>query len=321
MFTLPLLVLSHLAFRNPLPVGPLSVDSGKLLAYKLQPGETLKYRLQAEIVASMPLLDSKEPVDLTATVKMVYLATTKTRLKDGSSDIDFTIEPGSAEIEVAKIPFPVTDEQAKDILNQSITMSRFGEVKGNTTLKPLPFVDSIPGVDPRRLFALMFPVVFPGKQVTSGTSWTFKSELLGSAVAVPKFTATFMPTVSEMVKKPNKHNIPSASSTAPVSNNLATTFEMAINQKLNSDKKTAANDSEVYKNRTGSIKGAGEFNMDISAGHIVSGKVKISALLKDTLVAKPLTDDEPKELVSKVEANIKITLEPYKKPVKSTATP
>ncbi len=320
MFSLPLIAISYFSLHHTPRVVENHVDVGKILAYKLRPGETLKYRLQADIVASMPLLDSKEPVDLTATVKMIYLATPKTLLKDGSSDIDFTIEPGSAEIEVAKIPFPVTDDQAKEILNQSVTMTRFGEVKGNTTLKPLPFVDSIPGVDPRRLFALMFPVVFPGKQIAPGSSWTFKSELLGSSVSVPKFTAIYLPLGSEKVID-FKNKKPRVVLSQNTTNNLTTVFEMAINQQLNSDKKTAKPDEAVYKHRIGNIKGSGEFNMDVAAGHIVSGMVKISALLTDTLVGKPLTDDEPKELVSKVEATIKVTLEPFKRSTKTPTTP
>ena len=279
----------------------------KHYSYTLTPGETLRYAIKADIVGSLPILDSLTPIDLTASIKMVYLATPKTRLADGTSDVEFKIEPGSVEVELAKIPFPVPEDQASSILNQVITLSKFGQVIKSQNTKPLPFGVSIPGVDPKRLFALLFPVVFEMRAVKPGESWVFKSELLGSEGSKAIFHAKILPLhINGPVLKKNAKSIVAAG----VFERIGEEFEMAVDQKLTSDKKEAKNSLDTYKTRIGKITGNGEFQFDAAKGRIKNGAVNISANIKETLVGKPLTEDEPKEVITKVEAKVTVSLEP-----------
>ncbi|MEP6754640.1 MAG: hypothetical protein ABJA67_03990 [Chthonomonadales bacterium] len=284
-----------------------AVDSpAKHYAYTLTPGETLRYSIKADIAGSLPILDSPTPIDLTASIKMVYLATPRTRLADGTSDVDFKIEPGSVEVELAKIPFPVPEDQANSILNQVITLSKLGQVIKTQNTKPLPFGVSIPGVDPKRLFALLYPVVFAQRAVKPGESWTFKSELLGSEGVKQVFHAKILPLGSApMLPKGKKPAI-----AVPGIDRIGEDFEMAVNQNLTSDKKEATTTAETYKTRIGKINGIGEFQFDGAKGHIKGGTVNISVNIKETLTGKPLTEDEPKEAITKLNAKITVALEP-----------
>src|SRR5436309_6247873 len=99
------------------------IDDGAptLLAYQLRPGETLRYKLTANIKGSVPLFESPTPVDLEAILTLVYQATPKTLMADGSADVEFKVE--SADVEVAKIPFPIPIEDVQKVLDQTISSS------------------------------------------------------------------------------------------------------------------------------------------------------------------------------------------------------
>jgi hypothetical protein len=290
---------------------PAAPVAPQVLAYRLQPGEPLRYKLDAAIKGSVPILDSPEPMDLTARITMTYTATPKTRLADGSVDVEFAVD--EVELEVAKIPFPVPEDQARDILNQTITLATTGEVLRTQETKPLPFGVSIPGVDPKRLYALLFPIVFQSKAVKQGESWRFKSELLGGEGAKPVFTATLLP--SENGKSGAK---PSKSSPVPVTLaagelRLKEQFSMAVDQKVTADKEQALNPEEVHRTRKGNIEGSGEFAFDQARGRVTRGTVNISANIRDELVGMPEKPDEPKLLVSKVQAKVTVALQPAEK--------
>jgi hypothetical protein len=318
-FALVLAAAASLSVTSPgFAADPPSYAPARILAYKLTPGETLRYNLRADVKGSIPILDSPEPMDLTAVIKMTYLATPKTRLADGTMDVEFKVE--NVELEVAKIPFPVPEDQARDILNQIITMASSGEVLKTHEGKPLPFGVSIPGVDPKRLYALLFPIVFPTKAVKEGAVWKFKSELLGGDGANPRFTATLLKATAP--SKPPKSGGKAKGKPKPADNSSAAfaagftgtrlqeDFQMAVNQKVTAEKKPATSDADTHRTRTGNIQGKGEFNFDREQGRMTRGVVTISANIKDDLVGKPLTDDEPKHLISKVDATVTVELEP-----------
>ena len=296
---------------------PPSYAPAKILAYKLTPGETLRYSLRADIKGSIPILDSPEPMDLTAVIKMTYLATPKTRLADGTMDVEFKVE--NVELEVAKIPFPVPEDQARDILNQIITMASSGEVLKTQEGKPLPFGVSIPGVDPKRLYALLFPIVFPRKAVREGETWKFNSELLGGPGSNPTFSATMLK--NNGITKPSKPAKPKGKGKTADNGpllppgdgsgiRLQEDFKMAVNQRVTAEKKPATGPADTHRTRIGNIQGKGEFNFDREQGRMTLGVVNISANIIDDLVGKPLTADEPKHLVSKVDAKVTVELEP-----------
>lgn len=279
-----------------------------LLRYQLKPGESLRYRLTADIHGSVPILDSPEPTELNAVVRIVYVATPKTRLADGTSDIEFKVE--TAELEIEKIPFPIPDEQAQQILNQTISMARTGEVKKVRGGAALPFGVSIPGVDPKRLYALLFPVVFQEGPVRPGDRWSFRSELLGGQGSVPTFTASLLPGPVSVAPAHKGSHIASVFSAERVAAQLFEQFQMGVDQKLDKDKKPAKEGDSVRFTRLGKIEGSGVFAFDRAKGRVEKGTVTIKATVNEDLVGAPDRPDQPKRMVTRVEAKVHIQYEP-----------
>jgi hypothetical protein len=263
----------------------------QILAYRFEPRQPLKYRLVAAIKGRLPIGDAIEPVDLTAKLSFTYTAAPRTRLMDGTSDVDFKVGP--VDLEVLSIPFSVPDEDAKKVLNLTATFAPTGEVmKVQTPGNELPFSVSVPGVDPKRLYALIFPIVFKKTAVKQGDSWEYRSDLLGGQGTVPHFTATLSP---------------SAGAPRGMSR-LKQTFDMPVDQKLDADKKPVTNPEDVHRVKSGKIDGEGLYLFDSERGRLTRGDLTIRAKIKDVLVGKPLDDKEPAELESDVEAKVTIEL-------------
>jgi hypothetical protein len=287
-----------------------------LLRYQLKPGESLRYRLTADIHGSVPILDSPEPTELNAVVRIVYIATPKTRLADGTSDVEFKVE--TAELEIEKIPFPIPDDQAQQILNQTISMAQTGEVKKVQGGGALPFGVSIPGVDPKRLYALLFPIVFQESAVKPGDRWSFKSELLGGQGAIPTFSASLLPAGSSSGAgdKAPKAPVAKAGKGAQAiaghadSSRLQEDFQMGVDQKLDKDKKPVKDGAAARYTRLGKIEGSGVFEFDRAKGRMDSGTVTIKANVNEDLVGEPDRADQPKRMVTRVEAKVRIQYEP-----------
>lgn len=265
----------------------------EMLTYKLEPSEPLKYKLSAVIKGTIPLGDAAETNKVTATLNFTYTAVPKTRLKDGSSDVDF--EVSAVDFEVEKFPITIPDDIAQKLLNLTVTLANNGQVvKMQSKPGEFPFSISVPGVDPQRLYALLFPIVFQRTPVKVGDSWSYKSELLGGAGTRPKFTATYLPAAA------------GASSVNEA--RLKQQFVMAVDQKVNADKKPAKNTADVHRQRLGKIDGEGIYVFDTLLGRVMHGDVTIRANIKDNLIGKPLNQDEPKSLVSTVQAKVTIDL-------------
>lgn len=285
-------VFALLSVGGALSIADPSELAGKVLSYRLEPKEPLKYRLVANLKGKLPIGDSPEPADITAKLSLTYTAVPKTRLTDGTSDVDFQV--ADVDFEVMKLPFVVPDDQARDILNLRVTLSKTGEVvKVYARDKEMPFSVSVPGVDPKRLYALLFPIVFRSVPVREGESWDYKSELLGGQGTAPRFTATLLPAASKTSNKLVK---------------LKQEFEMPVDVKKNADKKPVTNDEEAHRAQTGKIDGDGVFVFDAQKGRVTHGDVNIRANIKDSLVGKPESDDEPKEIDTAIQAKVTIDL-------------
>lgn len=254
------------------------------LVYRFKPGKPLKYKLTADIKGSVPILDNPTPVDIEATLTLTYIATPKTMLADGTSDIAVKVE--NVEAELLKIPIDLDIDKIRKSLNQTITLSKGGVVKKVTGGGPLPFSVSVPGIDPRRLYTLIFPVVFQQKPVKAGDSWAFKSGLISDEAGSSKFTATLMPVEDKL--HPIKEE-----------------FTLAIDQKLDKEKKPAT--ADIYKTRKGTIEGSGVLNFDPAAGYFKSGVINLKANIVDDLQVEPEKPEIPKHTETKV--NAKVTME------------
>jgi hypothetical protein len=179
-------------------------------------------------------------------------------------------------------------------------MSQTGEVKRTPAGAPLPFGVSIPGIDPKRLYALLFPIVFREKAVKPGDSWPFKSELLGGQGAEPKFTAQWLPE--------------SVGGGKPDVAQISQQFTMGVDQKLDKDKKPIKDGAVIRYTRQGKISGTGLVNFDRARGLVETGTVTIKADVTEDQVGAPDKEDQPKRMVSKVEAKVRVQLESSTKP-------
>jgi hypothetical protein len=263
------------------------------------PGQAQRYNLKADIKASVPVFDSPTPIALEALIEVVYIAKPKTQLADGTADVDLEIDSASLMIGapgVDKIPFPIELDQVREILNQQVTITKLGEVKKTKGGGDLPFGVSIPGVDPKRLYALLFPVVFQAGPVKVGDTWKFTSELLGGPGAQPSFTATVLP---------------SDNGSAAVK--IKETFDMKVNQAIDEKKKPVTDGKMVHRRKQGAIQGTGTLSFDPGLGLFTKSVVDIKANINDTLVGKPTSMDEPKQILSKVDAKVTVELKIEKK--------
>jgi hypothetical protein len=286
---------------------PTAADPGRrVLSYQFQTDEILRYKLTANIQGTFPIADGAAPSNLHAVITLIYQARPRLLLADGSADVDFKVE--SAEVEVENIPLPLPTDQVQSILNQSVTFSKTGEVLQVHEGAPLPFHMSIPGVDPKRLYVLLFPVVFKDQPVKPGDSWQYKSELLGGEGAKPTFKATILP--------PDP-----ASPEQETCTRIGHKFHMAINQTLNAEKKPVTNGTAPHRWRRGHIHGSGTFQFNPMRGVFTQGNVHITAEITDKLVGKPRTPDEPRKLVSKVDAKLMVELLPAAAMPTETSSP
>ena len=288
---------------------PRSADAPPIaLAYQMTPGQPQRYLLKAEINASVPIFGSSTPTNLDAGIELMYVARPKTQLADGISDIDLDVEKASLTIGEPgskpehRLPFPLEMDQIRDVLNQQLTITRLGQVTKVRGGAELPFGVSIPGVDPKRLYALLFPVVFKAQPVKPGDKWTFTSELLAGKGAKPNFTATVLP-----------------SGEGATTVNIRETFDLKVDQSVDAKGKPITTREPAHRRTQGKIQGVGALTFDPAIGLFTRSVVDIKANIADTLVGKPLTKDEPKQILSKVDAKVTVELQPEKK-TESTAT-
>ncbi len=263
------------------------------LAYNFAPGHALRYRLIASVKGTAPLFDSPTPVDLDAKVTLVYIATPRALAADGSADVEFHVDSG--ELVISGLPWDVPVEQLQKIFDQTVTFSPTGAVKQIRGGEPLPFNVTIPGVDPKRLYAMIFPVVFQSKPVAPGQSWAFTSELLGGQGTQPTFTATLVPASAGSARKIAQLN---------------EKFAMPVRQDLDQDKKPVKPGDKPYRTRSGEITGKGDLTFDRRAGLFTHSRFNIKAHVADDLVGEPASPEDPKHLATDVEANVTVDLEP-----------
>ncbi len=276
---------------------PLRDSKPASLAYRLTPGQPLSYRLVANIKAHMPFLDSPKPIDLVGTLTVVYLASPRTLLADGTSDVELTVD--SVELMLGsgkdRFEFPIPFEDVQKMLNQTVTITRLGEIKKVAGGGPPPFSISIPGIDPTRLYAMLFPVVFRPGPVKAGDRWTFKNDFLGGASAKPSFAVTVLPSgIDDPV----------------ASARLEEKFSLPVDMKLDKDKKPITDGAAPHCTRKGVIGGSGRLLFDNAGGCFRKSAFQIRADVTEKLVGPPTTPDEPKEIVTAVKVDVSVDLMP-----------
>lgn len=269
------------------------------ITYRFAADKSATYKVKATIKGSLPLLDNPDPVQLDALLWLTFRSTPKAVLTDGAADVEVTVE--AADAEVANIPMPVPLEQAQKLMNKTVTLAATGEVKKASTVKEMPFALSIPGIDPSRLYALLFPVVFPSTPVAPGAEWEYHSELIGGGENPAKFTAR--------IPKPDQ-----SGSAKPLGQDVRNEFTMTVNQKLDERGKPVADGSAPYKTRKGKIQGKGTYEFDMNSGRLLKGTVDIAADLVEEIVGKPLSPDTPTRVPTTIRAQVVVQLQPASRP-------
>src|SRR5579875_2824074 len=168
--------------------------SGPLLTYALQPGSVQHYLVTAYFDGHFPPFDP--PVHLLA--HMEYVAHVGQPQQDGLP-VDFTVTqvdmqllqkevPIGAKIDPKQtVPFPIELEQAQKALNTSVVLRPDGSIARILTA-PNNMVRVNVGIDLRKLFMIVMPVILPNTAVTLGTSWTSKEGVIGTAPAKVSYT-------------------------------------------------------------------------------------------------------------------------------------
>jgi hypothetical protein len=278
------------------------------MAYQWKTGQVVRYKLTAVLTGSLPIMQNVEPIDLDGSITIVYKVIPKTVDRSGNAALDFRIE--LAEAELAKIPLPVPFEDAQKVLNRSVTFARSGEVVSVKAGPPLPFAVSIPGVDPQRLYTLVCPIVFPDRPVKPGDTWEYRSELLGTEGAPAQFRATVLESpLTDADLKSVRIREPAL--------RVQQDFSMAVDQRLNADKKPVAEGEPVRKTRSGTITGSGVMAFSPKQGRLLQGHLTIQANITERFVGEP-DPDQPAETVTNVKAVVRVMPVPPK-PATGTA--
>lgn len=270
------------------PANAAQADTPLLLKYQWDTSRSLRYKVRADIKGNLPLFDSPEPIPLEANLVFTYVLTASKPNANGQTVLTFRVE--SADAEVQKIPFAIPEDQASRALNQRVTVRSSGEVVEVAPTEPLPFSLSLPGIDPKRLYALLIPVVFPTQPVRPSTSWNYRSELIGSDMAEPRFEAAL-------------ESVDSASKSARVVQNL----QLVVDQKLGPERKPLKEGEQPAMARSGRVDGKGAYRFSLATGGLLGGYVNLNANLVEEPLGEPKPEG-PKRVESTVEARITIQL-------------
>jgi hypothetical protein len=313
-----ILLCLHLLALGALPRPAAPQAQVRPLAYRWTAAQPLRYSLVAHLTGAIPLFDNPEPVQIDGVLTIIYKATPTAVRPDGSAEMTLRVE--TAEAEMAGIPLPVPEEDAHKVLDQVVRFAKSGAVVSVKPGLPLPFAVSIPGVDPKRLYCLLFPVVFPEHAVAPGDQWPYTSELLGGQGSQASFSGEmvavkYRPVVSYPASDELKAELPKRLSlpteiTAKTPVFLKSIFSMDVKQSLDAKKKPTTDPAAVKKTRTGVIKGDGGYTFDKARGLVTSGVLILSADITEKTVGEPATPDTPTEMKSAVQAAIYVNLLP-----------
>ena len=258
-------------------------------AYRWTSGKPVRYRLRAEV--KLTTVGDTDP--LTATATLVYRITPQRLRANAPSRLALTYE--KLDTQLLGQPIAISDDQARKALNRTVALAVSGAVTNAAGAQGGAINTYIPGVEPGRLYALLFPVVFPQRAIRPGDTWTYNSPLLGTAEAPVPFTATAL-----------------AQPTNPKPQDalqVATSFAMGIDIALDREGKPALPGSPAMVTRRGRIDGAGTYTFDAQAGRLLKGSVQLKADMKETHAAAEATGP-PEAIERHVDATITVQLLP-----------
>jgi hypothetical protein len=266
-------------------VSAIAAPAAPHLQYRWTANQPSRYRLIAKV--RFAAAGETDPVSASAT--LVYRVKPQRAAAKGATPLELAYE--SLDTLLLGQPIAVSDDQARKTLNKHIALAPTGEVV-QAPKPPTGKIDFIPGVQPDRLYALLFPVVFPNRSVKPGDTWTYRSALLGTDAAPAPFTAQVAGTVSSrgLVE-------------------VRMQFGMDVNVAMNKDGKPVAEGEPAILTRKGRIDGSGRCFFDSVRGRLDHGSLSLKADITETRVtAKP--EAPPETIQNRVDATISIALMP-----------
>ncbi len=179
-------------------IGSVKSATSAKLFYGFEQGKVYHYKVIAVFSGQIPKL-SEPGTDVHIKAELYYSATVTK--KDGKgTTIAFAVdtetlsflakEPG-ADMKINpddELPFPLPLAQVQGFLNVTAVLRPDGSIAEVSGGNNNPIKIDV-GVDLRKLFVLMLPVVFADRAVATGTTWNFDEGFLGKKAGHTTYTA------------------------------------------------------------------------------------------------------------------------------------
>ncbi|MCL5283911.1 MAG: hypothetical protein M1330_04265 [Armatimonadetes bacterium] len=239
------------------------------LQYHWSAGQTLRYQITANLNGSLPLFGEPTPQPVQAKIVLTYLTKVTNVASDGTATLKIKVT--SATLEIEDTPFDVPLDTVRKYLDVTTDISPSGAITNEKSGQSIPQGYNMPGFDPKRLFLLMFPVVFQSTPVNPGDTWEFPGQLIGGG-ATKKFEATLGPS-----SKVGQYK----------TTNINETFTVSIDQSLDSTGHPADNSNPPSQTRKGEVTGDAHLQFAPKEGRLIQAEMSFTAHLVTQTLSTP----------------------------------
>jgi len=186
------LLLSAAVHADP-PADPIhaahGTPSAARLAYRFRPGESYHYTITGFFTGHIPPFSQPNSPPINLRAQLDYVATVQKSDAKGAqvafvvhaADIDLLEkDPGpSGKVDPnSVVPLSLPLSEVQKVFNVTAMLRPDGSVASVTSDSSSPLHINL-GFDPRKLFLLIMPVVFPDRPLTVNDAWTFDDGVLG----------------------------------------------------------------------------------------------------------------------------------------------
>ena len=304
----------------------LAAPKSARMAYDFKVGETRRFKVTGLFTGHFPPFaqPGSAPVNLLA--ELVYAATVKSQDAKGA-EVAFTVE--AADINILQkdpgpdgkidpneeLPFPLPLSDVKNSLDVVALMKRDGSVaeirngSGKGVAVKINF-----GIDPRKLFLLIFPVTFPDRALAANDTWTFDDGLLGHNPGKTTYSARIDGVTPG--KKMMEYRV-------------GEEVNSTVDDKIDKEGNPAQKPEDAVGNISGTVTATGNVSFlaptmtaaqagRVGGGRVTQGKINLTVALKRTL-PDPDQPDKQQEVPIDVKARLTVQEIPQKKKVASAA--
>ena len=277
--------------NKPPAVKAIAAPVPAQLAYQFTPGATCRYRLSALFDGHIPPFAQPDSPPIHIKVDLVYVATVKKVDKTGAT-VEFSVDSADLSLfdheirEDEKIdpdkttPFPIPLEDMQKALNATAVLRPDGSVANILTASSVKVQIDV-GFDVRKLFLMLMPVTLSNQPVKVGDTWPSADGVLGSKAGRITYTNKL---VNAKVKGKDAEYA------------LNQTATSAVEDKLNKEGNSTANDADMYRTLTGKIDMSGDMTLATpltgAAGPLL-GQVKSAHITMNANVVRKRVKIDP----------------------------